>query len=72
MPTDPLAPPPAGEINGKSSNLNNVLQHLYPRGMAIPNSELLVVFDADMVPTQNFFTKILEVMAVSLTNFDQL
>ncbi len=59
-----LFSPPTGEINGKSSNLNNCLQHLYPRGQTIPNSEILIVFDADMVPTQNFFTKVLEVMQV--------
>jgi cellulose synthase/poly-beta-1,6-N-acetylglucosamine synthase-like glycosyltransferase len=57
-----LPRPPAGEINGKSNNLNNCLHLLYPKGITIPNSEVLVVLDADMVPTQNFFTKILEVM----------
>jgi hypothetical protein len=32
--------------------------------VTIPNNEVLIVLDADMVPTQNFFTKILEVMQV--------
>ncbi len=53
-----------GEVNGKSANLNHCLSLLYPKGVTIPNNEVLVVLDADMVPTQNFFTKILEVMQV--------
>jgi hypothetical protein len=56
--------PAAGEINGKSNNLNNCLQHLYPKGTTIPNSEVVVVLDADMVPNQSFFLKVLEVMQV--------
>ena len=60
--TFPAVPP--GELNGKSANLNNCLAQLYPTSKPIPASEILVVFDADMVPNPNFFTKILEAMQV--------
>lgn len=56
-------PKEKGEINGKSSNLNNCLQMIYPPGITIPNTEILFILDADMVPNQNFFCKVLEVMA---------
>jgi hypothetical protein len=39
----------AGEINGKSNNLNNTLRHLFPPGTDIPMEELICVFDADQV-----------------------
>ncbi len=51
-----------GEVNGKSNNLNHCLQQLYPKGTTIPMSEVLMVLDADMVPNQTFFLKLLEVM----------
>jgi hypothetical protein len=38
-----------GEMNGKSNNLNNVLQQIYPTGCYIPPDELIAVFDADQV-----------------------
>ena len=50
---------PAGEVNGKSGNLNNVCRQLYPDGVAIPGSELVCVFDADQVATSEFFTRTL-------------
>lgn len=54
------------EINGKSNNLNNALRnHIYKDvedHTIIPNSECIVVFDADMCPNPNFYVKILEVM----------
>ena len=50
---------PAGEMNGKSGNLNNVCRQLYPAGVAIPGSELVCVFDADQVATSEFFTRTL-------------
>jgi membrane glycosyltransferase len=55
---------PTGEINGKSNNLNNCLRLIYSEyePKDIPVSEVIVVFDADMVAKPNFFTKILEVM----------
>jgi cellulose synthase/poly-beta-1,6-N-acetylglucosamine synthase-like glycosyltransferase len=60
----------AGETNGKSNNLNNCLKNVIykdyfpcdPQGPKIPKSEVMVVFDADMVAKPNFYTKILEVM----------
>jgi cellulose synthase/poly-beta-1,6-N-acetylglucosamine synthase-like glycosyltransferase len=60
----------AGETNGKSNNLNNCLKNVVykdyypmnPQGPKIPKTEVMVVFDADMVAKPNFFTKILEVM----------
>jgi hypothetical protein len=57
-------PSPAGEVNGKSNNLNNCLLQLYPKGTTIPMSEVLFILDADMVPNQTFFVKLLEVMQV--------
>ena len=38
-----------GEMNGKSNNMNNVLQQIYPTGCYIPPDELIAVFDADQV-----------------------
>lgn len=38
-----------GEMNGKSNNMNNVLQQIYPTGCFIPPDELIAVFDADQV-----------------------
>ena len=38
---------PPGEMNGKSGNLNNVAAQLYPKGMFVPGTELIAVFDAD-------------------------
>lgn len=63
-----LAPTPhrrqraKGEINGKSSNLNNVLAKVifasYASPSDIPGEEVLVVFDADMAARRNFFCKV--------------
>ena len=39
----------AGEMNGKSSNLNNCLSQIYPPGIPIPPNELVCIFDADQV-----------------------
>ncbi len=36
-------------MNGKSGNMNNVLQQIYPTGCFIPPDELIAVFDADQV-----------------------
>ncbi len=53
-----------GEINGKSANVNNCLRNvIYPNGLAdkpdaIPVTEVVVVFDADMVAKRNFFLKV--------------
>lgn len=38
-----------GEMNGKSSNLNNCLAQIYPPGIPIPPNELVCIFDADQV-----------------------
>lgn len=38
---------PAGEINGKSGNLNNALDLIYPPGVEVPLDEIICVFDAD-------------------------
>lgn len=56
-------PKEKGEINGKSCNLNNCLSQIYPPGVTIPASEIIFILDADMVPNQNFFCKVLEIMA---------
>lgn len=53
---------PLGETNGKSNNLNNCLKMIYPEGAEIPTSEVVVVFDADMVAQPNFYLKALECM----------
>lgn len=37
----------AGEMNGKSGNLNNCLQQIYPEGVPVPPTELVAIFDAD-------------------------
>lgn len=49
-----------GETNGKSANLNNALSLIYPNtpAAAIPPTELVVVFDADMACTKQFFVKV--------------
>jgi hypothetical protein len=57
---------PAGETNGKSNNLNHCLKNVVykdywpvnPNGPKIPKTEVMVVFDADMVAKPNFFTKV--------------
>lgn len=66
-----LHPLPAGEINGKSCNLNHCLARVIypgfcpaggpPAHQLIPSSEVVVVFDADMVAKPHFFTRILQV-----------
>ena len=38
---------PPGEMNGKSGNLNNCAAQLYPKGVDIPGTEIIAVFDAD-------------------------
>lgn len=50
--------------NGKSQNLNNALQrHIYPKFLScpgdIPTNELVITFDADMVPVPEFFMRML-------------
>ena len=50
--------------NGKSQNLNNALQkHIYTKFLAspadIPPNEVVVTFDADMVPVPEFFMRTL-------------
>ena len=47
---------PKGEMNGKSGNLNNCCQQLYPEGTPIPGNELICVFDADQIAKKHFFT----------------
>ena len=39
----------AGEMNGKSGNLNNCMTQIYPEGEPVPYNELICVFDADQV-----------------------
>lgn len=53
----------AGEINGKSANLNNCLTRWIYKDLspdAIPSSEIVVIFDADMQADASFFLKLLE------------
>lgn len=47
----------AGEMNGKSGNINNVCSHLYPPGTRVPGSELICIFDSDQVASKEFFMK---------------
>ena len=47
----------AGEMNGKSCNLNNCLSHIYPSDLVIPPHELTCIFDADQVANPDFFLK---------------
>ena len=49
----------AGEMNGKSANLNNCLAHVYPSDLAMPPHELVCIFDADQVANADFFLKTL-------------
>ena len=49
----------AGEMNGKSANLNNCLAHVYPPDLAMPPHELVCIFDADQVANADFFLKTL-------------
>lgn len=39
----------AGEMNGKSGNINNCCAQIYPKGVKIPPNELVCIFDADQV-----------------------
>lgn len=48
-----------GEVNGKSANLNNALNHIFPPGTPIGYHEVVAVFDADQVARKNFFTRTL-------------
>lgn len=53
----------AGEINGKSANVNNCLRNVVfaqyeGTPEAIPLKELVVVFDADMAARRNFLLKV--------------
>ena len=41
----------AGEMNGKSGNLNNCLSQIYPEDLPVPPHELVAIFDADQVWT---------------------
>ena len=50
---------PPGEMNGKSGNLNNCLQQLYPDEYDIPLNEVACVFDADQTALREFFVKTL-------------
>ena len=47
----------AGEMNGKSGNINNVCAQMYPQGTKVPGTELLCIFDADQVASKEFFLK---------------
>ena len=38
-----------GEMNGKSGNVNNLCNQLYPAGVLVPGNEVLCIFDADQV-----------------------
>ncbi len=66
----PPTPPLAGEINGKSNNINYCLKNVIYRGLPnkpdswqeIPEEDLVVIFDADMICEPHFFTRMLEVM----------
>jgi endoglucanase len=44
---------PAGEMNGKSGNINNCCSQIYPKGTKIPTNEIVCIFDADQVPTDD-------------------
>lgn len=46
-----------GEMNGKSCNINTAMRSIYPDGCAIPLEEVVCVFDADQVPTPDFFNR---------------
>ncbi|KAK9785109.1 hypothetical protein WJX73_003901 [Symbiochloris irregularis] len=48
-----------GEQNGKSGNLNNCAQQIYPDDLCIPFTELVCIFDADQVCNADFFLKTL-------------
>ena len=36
-------------MNGKSANLNNALQQIYPPGCVVPPHEVVCIMDADQV-----------------------
>ena len=44
----------AGEMNGKSGNLNNCMTQIYPEGVPVPYNELICIFDADQVLPPEF------------------
>ena len=50
----------AGEVNGKSANLNHALQRIFQGRSAkeILPQEIVVVFDADNVPKPEFYCKV--------------
>lgn len=51
----------AGQINGKSANLNHCLKTVVFPGCeaaSIPSSDVVVVFDADMVAHRSFLRKV--------------
>jgi hypothetical protein len=58
------APARPGEMNAKACALNHCLKQLYPRKMAAPPSEVVLVLDAHMSPVRQLFCKLLEVMQV--------
>ena len=45
------------EMNGKSANINNAMKAIYPAGVEIPLDEVICVFDADQVASNDFFIK---------------
>eukprot|EP01023_Acetabularia_acetabulum_P067704 TRINITY_DN939_c0_g1_i1.p1 TRINITY_DN939_c0_g1~~TRINITY_DN939_c0_g1_i1.p1 ORF type:complete len:1224 (-),score=215.19 TRINITY_DN939_c0_g1_i1:956-4627(-) len=51
-----------GEMNGKSSNLNNALMLIYGKCPEISLSEVVCILDADQVAAENFVMKTLPVM----------
>ena len=55
----------AGEMNGKSGNLNNVCSQLYPKGTPIPSTELLCIFDADQVHLSHLVLNLHFIMRVA-------
>ena len=51
-----------GEVNGKSGNLNNCMRNLIYRNIKagrISKREIVVIFDADMVCSREFFLRTL-------------
>ncbi|KAK9812548.1 hypothetical protein WJX73_008007 [Symbiochloris irregularis] len=54
-----------GEVNGKSGNLNNAIEKVYPQQAQLSADDLLAIFDCDQVCHPDFFIKALPLMAES-------
>ena len=58
-----------GEMNGKSSNLNNAMNQIYPDDLIIPPNELVCIFDADQASHGCLGLRAMPLLCCSVTAF---